>query len=319
MTDDNQIMRLIEEAAAEEAAPAGGKIEERSFARLLAADRSDLPAVSFFTARDGLQMAYRRYPAPASERVLILVHGSAGHAAHLHPLARAIVGRGLAEVYAPDMRGHGLSGRRRGNAVRYTEQMRDDLIDLMALVRRAAPQRRIYVAGHSAGGGLLLRLAGDAAGQEISGYVLLAPFLGARAPTSRPGLGGWLTLYGKRIGALSKLNRLGIRWLNQLPVIEFNQPLTACDGTETLCWSYETMLAFAPGDWRAELSAIDAGRPLLVVVGTGDECFVPEAYAPALAATAAHGRVKVIAGLGHWELPAASEVHDLIGAWLAAH
>ena len=45
-----------------------------------AVDRSDLPAVDRFQARDGTTLGYRHYPAhqPAVPRAAVLVHGSSG-------------------------------------------------------------------------------------------------------------------------------------------------------------------------------------------------------------------------------------------------
>ena len=49
-------------------------------------DRSNMPALERFSARDGTQLAYRHYPArgQATGRVAILVHGSSGSSAAAH-------------------------------------------------------------------------------------------------------------------------------------------------------------------------------------------------------------------------------------------
>ena len=45
-----------------------------------AVDRSTMPPLQRFSARDGTELAYRHYPARgvASEKIAILVHGSSG-------------------------------------------------------------------------------------------------------------------------------------------------------------------------------------------------------------------------------------------------
>src|SRR5262245_56907290 len=55
-------------------------------------DRSNMPALERFAARDGTQLAYRHYPArgQATGRVAILVHGSSGSSAAVHALADAL-------------------------------------------------------------------------------------------------------------------------------------------------------------------------------------------------------------------------------------
>src|SRR4051794_4838407 len=72
----------------------------------------DIPPLQRYAARDGEDLAYRFYDAPA-ERVLIFVHGSSYHGAGYHLLAQVISGAGVAKVVLPNMRGHYQSGRRR--------------------------------------------------------------------------------------------------------------------------------------------------------------------------------------------------------------
>lgn len=310
---------LLADAAREEWSPGGGSIEERSFARLMAADTSDLPRPGTVRVRDGLDLAYRVYPG-SRDRALVLLHGSAGHGGHLHVLASALAQRGAATVVVPDMRGHGLSGRRRGGGVAYPEQMRDDIVDLIDALAGEIGRASIAVGGHSAGGGLALRLAASALADRIDGFLLLAPFFGAHSATTRPHIGGWASLNHPRIRSLIALNKRGITWLNELAVLEFNQPFRSRDGRETLAWSFNTMLAFGPGDWRSELAAIGE-RPLRVLVGDGDECFVPEAYGATLAEAVPQGRagrVQVLDGLGHWDLLVAEQVAEAAAQWLTA-
>src|SRR5580692_4136903 len=78
-----------------------------------AVDRSTMPPLERFSARDGTYLAYRHYPArgAASEKIAILVHGSSGSSVAIHALADALAARGI-ETYAPDIRGHGGSGTR---------------------------------------------------------------------------------------------------------------------------------------------------------------------------------------------------------------
>src|SRR5262245_36517337 len=76
-------------------------------------DRSTMPSLSRFPARDGTELAYRHYPArgAATGKIAILVHGSSGSSTAVHGLADALAAHGI-ETYAPDIRGHGGSGTR---------------------------------------------------------------------------------------------------------------------------------------------------------------------------------------------------------------
>jgi hypothetical protein len=53
-----------------------------------AVDRSTMPPLERFYARDGTELAYRHYPArgPVSEKIAVLVHGSSGSSVAVHAL-----------------------------------------------------------------------------------------------------------------------------------------------------------------------------------------------------------------------------------------
>lgn len=67
-------------------------------------DLSDLPALQTYPARDGKELAYRKYPG-GDRRVAVLVHGSSSRSDDMHPMARALSAAGFT-VYALDIRGH---------------------------------------------------------------------------------------------------------------------------------------------------------------------------------------------------------------------
>lgn len=309
--------RLIAETADSSFERPAETIDRGSFSRLIAADVSDVPDHGVVPMRDGLPLAVRRYGS-ASHRFLILVHGAGGHGVHFHGLARAIADRGVASVVVPDMRGNGLSGARRADAVRHPDQLRDDLVDLVEAVAAEVPDATVVLAGHSAGGGVVLRAVASEGRHAIAGVVLLAPLLAPGPPMTRPGLGGWVSLDKRRVRALGGLNRLGISWLNDLTVMEFEQPPATRDGLETLSWSFEAMRAYGPANWKLEMAAAADGRPCVLLIGDRDECFVPEAYPDAVACVAPDAKVEILPDLGHWDLLVAQETVDRIASLLAA-
>ncbi len=285
-----------------------------SFTRLAAVGRSDLPPARFERLRDGLPLAIRAY-AGHPDRLLVIVHGAGGHGGHMHALAHALAAAGAASVVVPDLRGNGLSAVRRSDAVEYPEQLRDDLLDLLAALRARHPGARIVLSGHSAGGGLVLRLFADGRRPDVAGIALLAPLLGGGLPTTKPGLGGWVSLHARRLEALRAPNRLGVDGLNGLTVMQFNLPPEARDGRETLAWSFTTMRAFGPGSWQREAAAVHG--PFGVLIGDADECFVAAAYADALAAVAPDAVVDRLADCGHWDLLADPRTAAWLGDRLA--
>jgi alpha-beta hydrolase superfamily lysophospholipase len=148
-------------------------------------DFRDLPPVETTPVRDGTPIAFRvwaaRTPA-APERVVIAVHGSSATGGSLHALGKALQAQGLS-VYAPDIRGHGGTGRR--GDIDHAGQLDDDLVDFLAVVRKRHPAARLVLMGFSSGGGFALHSGAAPVGRELERTVLLSPMLGPRAPTVR--------------------------------------------------------------------------------------------------------------------------------------
>ena len=274
-------------------------------------DYSSLPELKSFTARDGTQLAYRHYSAD-SEKIVILLHGTGWHSRYFLPLAEFISSEGLAQVYTPDLRGHGLSPKRRGD-VDYIGQLEDDLADLIAIIQKENPNSMLIVGGHSGGGGLAVRFAGGQYGQKANAYLLMSPFLKYNAPTTRTNSGGFAKPYTGRIIGIVMLNNVGIRWFNYLTAIEFNMPEKARDGTETLSYSYRLNTAYAPRDYEKDLSAIT--QPLLVVAGTKDEAFIYCQYEPVISQYT-KVQVKLLQGVTHMGVVVSPEVRPIVKEWL---
>ena len=205
-------------------------------------DYSSLPELKCFTARNGTKLAYS-YCSADSDKIVVLLEGAGWHSRYFLPLADFISSEGLAQVYTPDLRGQGLSPKRRGD-VEYVGQLEDDLADLIAIIQKDNPNSMLNVGGHSSGGGLAIRFAGSQYGKKAKTCLLFSPFLKYNAPTTRPNSGGFAKPYTGHIIALVMLNNVGIRWFNYLTVIEFNMAEKARDGTETLTYSYRLNIAY---------------------------------------------------------------------------
>jgi non-heme chloroperoxidase len=274
-------------------------------------DYTNLPQMRTFAARDGKHIGYRCYPAQ-SDTIIILVHGSGWHSRYFLSLAEFISAEGLAQVYTPDLRGHGPAPERRGD-VNYLDQLEDDLADFMAIIRQDHPGARLIIGGHSSGGGLVIRFAGSQYGQQADAYVLLSPFLKYNAPTIRPNSGGWAHAYTGRIAGLTMLNMMGIHWFDYLTAIEFNMPEEARDGTETLSYSHRLNTAYAPRNYKKDLKAIT--QPLLVVVGTADDAFIAEQFEPVMSQYTAV-QVALLPGVTHMGVVAGPDVQPVLKDWL---
>jgi alpha-beta hydrolase superfamily lysophospholipase len=274
----------------------------------VARDRSDLPAIRHYRARDGSELAYRAYPAVNPIGAAVLVHGSVGSSADVHEIAKALRDTSI-DSYALDMRGHGASGPR--GDIAYIGQLEDDLGDFLdTLDRQNVPARRVLV-GHSAGGGFALRVAARPLGERFAGMILLAPFLGTDAPTTKAGLNDWAHVAMPRIVVLTILDKLGIPWFGGLPVVAF--AVSAEDAHYvTPTYSFRLAANFGPDrDWRGDIAAVH--RPLIVMAGDGDQVFRADRYESAYAISP-DAHVEVLPGIDHMSLTGAPSALAAISA-----
>jgi non-heme chloroperoxidase len=262
-----------------------------------AATGAGLPTLARYPARDGEELAYRLYES-SSDRILIFLHGSSYHGGGYHALAQAISSSGAAKVVLPNLRGHYMSGPRRGD-IDYIGQYEDDIADLVKFLRQQGFKGSVTLGGHSSGGGLTIRFAGGNHDGLVSSYLMLAPII-ATSPAVRDGTaGGWTVLHTKRLFGLLFLNALGIHGFNALPIIAFNKPAKYWDGTETLSYSYRLNVSYHPRYRYAEdLRAL--GDKALVLVGADDEAVDGDALRKILADDAPKVQAEILPHINHF-------------------
>jgi len=263
-------------------------------------DLSGMPDVSRLQARDGTDLAYRFYPAQSSGdgragsgRIAILAHGSSASSASMHALAKALAESGIA-TYALDMRGHGHSGSR--GDIAYFGQLDDDLADFVAFLRKSDPDARLLLIGHSSGGGFVLHIAGSAPRGQFARFVLLAPYLGYDAPSSRADAGGWAKPDIPRILALSILRRIGFDCCSSLPVLAF-ATAPNLESILTSVYSYRLMRNYATNDYRGDLA--NASAPIAIFDGADDELMESGKYADAIKGFESKATLRIIPGVNH--------------------
>jgi non-heme chloroperoxidase len=257
-------------------------------------DLTNLPALSHYKARDGTQLAYRVYPGEG-EQVAVLIHGSATESSVMNALAKTLNAAG-ATVYAPDLRGHGSSGRR--GDIDYIGQLDDDLVDLIATIRPEHANAALTLVGFSGGGAFTIRIAGGPHGDLFSRYILMAPAIVYPSPLARPNAGGWATPYLPRIVGLIVLNEMGIHRFDGLDAIVFAIP----PGNENLTGVYSFRLAMNLGssDYFGALQRVT--KPMALIAGSSDDQFYADRYAAALQPAKPDLTVELVPGLDHVDM-----------------
>ena len=266
-----------------------------------------MPAIERFQARDGTWLGFRHYPSsgPATGRVAIVVHGSSGSSGGtIHALSGTLAGRGV-ETFAVDIRGHGASGTR--GDIGYVGQLEDDLADFVAVVRKTAPTAPLTLVGHSSGGGFALRVAGSPIQHLFERAVLLAPYLGYDAPSTRPSSGGWAKADIPRIVGLELLRAVGVNCCEALPVLALAVPPNS---EKTLVGTYTDRLMrnfAASRDYRRDLAT--ATRPITIISGAEDELMFADKYTDAVRGAAVAVDVKLIEGVNHMGIVSTPQAH----------
>jgi pimeloyl-ACP methyl ester carboxylesterase len=257
-------------------------------------DFDSMPPVERFQARDGTDLAYRHYSAhaPVTGRIAVVIHGSSGSSrGAIHILSTALAERGV-QTFAVDIRGHGASGTR--GDIRYPGQLEDDLVDLVAEILKTNPAAPLTLIGHSSGGGFALRVAGSPIQDLFVRTVLLAPYLGYDAPSTRADAGGWTSPDIPRFIALSVMRGIGLAFAESLPTIGFAVPPNSAK-VLTASYSYRLMRNFgASTDFRKDLAA--ATKPVTIFSGAADELMLPGKYQEAVGNRAT---VRIIDGVNH--------------------
>lgn len=273
-------------------------------------DLSSLPAVERFQARDGTWLGFRHYGAGGTPtgRVAIVIHGSSGSSGGtIHALSQALAAHGV-EAFAVDMRGHGTSGTR--GDIGYVGQLEDDLADFVAVLRTTAPSAPLTLIGHSSGGGFTLRVAGSPIQNLFERFVMLAPYLGYDAPSTRPSSGGWANADIPRIIGLLALRGLGITCCEALPVLALAVPPNS-EKTLVSTYTDRLMRNFAVrGDFRRDLAAVT--KPLTIISGADDELMFSDKYADAVRGVKVAVDVKVLDGINHMGIVAAPKAISIV-------
>lgn len=250
-----------------------------------------------FLTRDERRIFAYKFPAK-SANTIILIHGVKSTGRDYLQTAALLQQATHAEVYAIDLRGHGRSYGKSGD-VDYINQYADDIADIVKNICGKKPGGKIVIAGHSMGGGIILKYALSGYKEKVDGFLLFAPLLGHNSPALSQGQAGakdttepFMKIHFARIIGLRMLNEINIHQQDSLPVLFFNLP----EGTPLWEYSYRANASMAPDNYVDGLKAVNI--PMLVLAGKNDEAFNAEAQQKAIMENS-KGDVKIIDGATH--------------------
>jgi acylglycerol lipase len=160
--------------------------EPFSFAKILAQPQIKIIDNALFKTSDNINLAYYEYQtATKPTMVLVFLHGGgACSSAGYQYLAETLSRNYNIKVYLLDMRGHGLSDGKRGDAPS-KERLWMDMSEFIAFIKSEAGTASVILGGHSSGGGLVLNYASWKKREEVDGYVFVSPKFGYKSGTDR--------------------------------------------------------------------------------------------------------------------------------------
>ena len=127
----------------------------------------------YLRSGDGLNLRVRVAEVDAPVADVVLTHGLGEYCGRYEHVAAAFAAAGL-RLWTYDLRGHGLSGGRRGDAAHY-QLLVEDLAQLVERARGEA--NALFVMGHSLGGQITLSYLLEHGINGLSGAVILSPWL----------------------------------------------------------------------------------------------------------------------------------------------
>ncbi len=287
-------------------------IKNYDFSSIKENSGSSLGETQWIKTRDGFELFNRIYKSESKD-VLILIHGSGSESRYLSSLSDSIAKAKIATVLTPDLRGHGNNKGKKGD-VEYIGQLENDIEDLIEFSKQNLKADKIILAGHSSGGGLVLKFIGNHRNTKVDRAIMLAPYLGYDAITVKPNSGGWVTVALKRIIGLSMLNNIGIKTLNGLPVLFFNRPESVNDELQVPFYSFRMTIDFTPKNYKEDIKNINI--PCLVLVGKQDESFYPEQFEVAFKPAAKFVKTIILNDAKHLSLVDKQKTFEIIKEWV---
>ena len=288
--------------------------ESFSFSEVQSAGSVDLPAIESITASDGIKLAYRKYIAQNPKAVLLFYHGGGAHSgAGYSSLSKNLQEEFNVAVYMPDLRGHGASGGKQGDAPS-AKQIWVDITTFIKHIRAEHPALPLILGGHSSGGGLALNYASQPNHETVDRYLFISPELGFRSNTARPNRTDFakVTLFPFIANAMS-----GGMLFGHSHAVHFNYPkeLLAADKGMVASYSVNMANAVTPSAPQEQFKKLD--RPFGLWIGTDDELLMPSmvlAFADLATNVRASSETGSIPNANH--LSVLLNAHETVGAWI---
>ncbi|MBA2881870.1 alpha-beta hydrolase superfamily lysophospholipase [Desulfosalsimonas propionicica] len=286
-----------------------------SLNELISSGNEGITPPEYIYATDGVALAIRSYVPEDPAAVLLFYHGGGAHGgAGYHHLGTGLRDDYKIAVYTVDIRGHGMSGGRRGDSPS-TNQVWKDVSTAIEFARSRYPSLPVFLGGHSSGAGLVLNYLSMESDNEVSAYVFVSPNFGFRSETSRPRGSKEFSSTNVRYFILHALSK-GLLYGHRRAV-RFNYPREVLENDPRMvdCYTVNMAKAVTPFSPREQFNCID--RPVGLWIGSEDELIDPEkviAFAAPGGSRSRLSEIAMIKKVNHASMLLC--VHEKIGSWI---
>ncbi|HEX2916438.1 MAG TPA: alpha/beta fold hydrolase [Chloroflexia bacterium] len=133
---------------------------------------------------DGLKLHMHGWRGSAEpDKVMVIVHGLGGHGAYYHTSVAPYITPNRTALYAPDLRGHGLSEGKRGDIETF-QHFQTDITAAVRWARERHPGLPLFLMGESMGTSIAITYAATASTEAQPDYLILVACV--VAPTVSP-------------------------------------------------------------------------------------------------------------------------------------
>ena len=255
------------------ALPTGSPFSYEIYNSLVPTTKQD---VHFITAHDRIKLAYYAFPAAQSQEraVVIMYHGGGAYSTPAYQwVAEKLQQQGVS-TYCFDVRGHGNSEGPRGDAPS-VDTVFDDVKLTIEWVKAQHHDAPLYLVGHSSGAGLLINYHNAYKDLRVDGYILLAPFLGPNAASSRyEGAHQNSFVKNVRVWVFILNALLPVEWFHHVNAVYFNYPDDMIKANPLYVSKYTYVMSTATTPYAINDILTSWGNmPFWVFVGENDEQF----------------------------------------------
>ncbi|MBN2403405.1 MAG: alpha/beta fold hydrolase [Spirochaetes bacterium] len=229
--------------------------------------------VKYFESEGKVRIAYFPHISKDERASLIFIHGGGAHSnAGYQYIAEALKDQYNISTYLMDLRGHGLSGDRRGDA-QEVEFVYKDLQNLTKIINSTS-DKPIFLGGHSSGCGVILNYTTYLNTDNIAGFIFVSPEFGYKANIKRDNIKEPFAQPRTWVFALSAIS--GSRLFNHTKAVYFNYPKAILADDKLILNFYTTNMArvCTPEEPEEQLSKIN--KPVQILIGENDELLDPE-------------------------------------------